>query len=463
MTSKQREARQKCFSHGVIAPWYLRPDQQPVYSFFHQHRFPVFEASRRYGKTTIELNYVLEVLKKNPGFIWRWCEPNKNQAREIIMPEIEKIQSYAKAQDRFKFHKTDSYYEHSNGSKLYLRGVNEDADSARGTYSNGITADEAGTWRDPEYVIKEVLLPQLLTTGGPLHLLSTPPEDLGHAWYRYKAEAIREERFIQRLITDNASLSEKDRMEMCEAVGGPQSPSWLREFLCQPVSDPERLVIPEYKEDIHVYDSHTRPASFDPYVGADLGFNDCSALLFGYHDFVNDILDIEDEVVVSGKNSREITDEAKIKETQLWGNQPPYLRVCDNELQQLHDMATLCGYQMVPTRKDDKPAAINALRLRFSQRKIRIHRRCKNLLFQLKVGLWNTQRTGFLRGENTGHLDAIDALIYLNRNVNSTHNPFPDALTPGSTHFVNPYFDKGSTREEDALRGLIPEVSSNVF
>ena len=462
MTLKQREARQKCFAHGVIAPWYLREDQYPVYAFFQQHRFPVFEASRRYGKTTIELNHALEVLKKNPGFIWRWCEPNKNQAREIIMPEIEKIQSSARRGDRFTFHKTDSFYENSGGSKLFLRGVNEDADSARGTFANGITADEAGTWRDPEYVIKEVLLPQLLTTGGPLHLLSTPPEDLGHAWYRYKAEAIRENRFVQRLITDNASLSEKDRAEMCEAVGGPQSPAWLREFLCQPVSDPERLVIPEFKEDVHVYDSVTKPPYYDPYVGADLGFNDNSALLFGYHDFSSGILYIEAEVVVSGKNSREITDLAKQTEHKLWGQKSVYLRVSDNEIQQLHDMATLCQYQMVPTRKDDKLAAINSLRLRFTQGKIKINKRCKNLLFQLKVGLWNPQRTGFLRGENTGHLDAIDALIYLNRNINTTHNPFP-AAQYDQRHFVNPHFDNTRSVEEDTLRGLIPEVSLNVF
>ena len=117
---------------------------------------------------------------------------------------------------------------------------------------------------------------------------------------------------------------------------------------------------------------------------------------------------------------------------------------------------------MVPTRKDDKLAAINSLRLRFTQGKIKINKRCKNLLFQLKVGLWNPQRTGFLRGENTGHLDAIDALIYLNRNINTTHNPFP-AAQYDQRHFVNPHFDNTRSVEEDTLRGLIPEVSLNVF
>lgn len=378
------------------------------------------------------------------------------------MPEIEKIQSFARREDRFKFHKTDSYYEHRNGSRLYLRGINEDAgDSARGTFAQGVTADELGSWRDPEYTIKEVLMPQLLTTGGPLHMLSTPPEDLGHPWYDYKAQAIAEGRFIQKTIYDNASLTQEQIDEMCQAVGGKDSPAWRREFLCEPVSDPERLVIPEFK-DSHIGE-YKLPLYFDRYVGADLGFHDNSALLFAAYDFQTQVLFIQDELVVAGKNSREIVESAKQKETAIWQANPPYLRVSDNELQQLHDMATLCNYQMVPTRKDDKLAAINALRLRFTQQKIKISPKCKSLIYQLKVGLWNPQRSGFLRGENTGHLDAIDALIYLNRNINATHNPFPAANHPQATHFVNPHFDKATNPDEDTLRGLIPEVSLNVF
>jgi len=371
------------------------------------------------------------------------------------MPEIEKIQSESFVR-HFTFNKTDSFYLNKRtNSRLYLRGVNEDrGDSARGSFAHGITADELGTWRDPDYILKEVLMPQLLTTGGPLHKLSTPPEDLGHPWYRYKAEAMRDGRFIQKTIFDNKSLSEKDIEEMCNAVGGPNSPAWRREFLCEPVANPERLIVPEYDEARHDYDYDFRPAYYDAYVGADLGFHDHTGMVFGYHDFERRTLMIENELWLHGKNSREITWEAKQIEQALWKHVKPYKRVSDNEIQQLHDMATMFDYQMHPTAKDDKHAAINALRLRFTQGRIRIHKRCKQLRYQLKVGLWNEQKSSFLRGETTGHLDLIDALIYLNRNIAENHNPFP-VQTPGHGMHVNPYFDKNENNGETV--SLIPD------
>ena len=83
---------------------------------------------------------------------------------------------------------------------------------------------------------------------------------------------------------------------------------------------------------------------------------------------------------------------------------------------------------MTPTRKDNKIDAVAALRMRISKRKINIHERCQNLIYQLKVGHWSNSRTTFERGEKTGHLDAIDALIYLNRSVDlrQHENPYPN-------------------------------------
>ncbi len=461
-------AKIEAWRRGIIHTWYLRQDQIPVFNFLRAHRFPVAECGRRYGKTTIDLVDVCERLNRNEMWVWRWCEPWKTQAREIVMPEIDKIQHEIPTKMKFKFYRTDSFYESPlTGSRLYLRGVNDDrGESARGSFANGITADEKGSWRDPTYIVDEVLMPQLLTTRGDLHTLSTPPKDLGHAWYMVdKKRAIEDNRFIQRLSTDNTSLTQQDLDEMVKAVGGRDTAAWRREYLCEPVADIESLVIPEYDGKIHDYTdaSRKRAIYFDAYVGGDLGFHDHTALLFGHYDFLSTELVIEDELFVAGKNSKEITDAAKLTEMRLWGvdgphgrrlpQECPYLRVCDNELQQLHDMATLCGYQMLPTRKDDKEAAINALRLRFRSGKIRIHERCRNLRFQLQVGMWNEKRTNYERGDSTGHLDAIDALIYLNRNINASRNPYPQNVgVSNQTHFVPEEMAKESERDAEALR-----------
>ena len=91
---------------------------------------------------------------------------------------------------------------------------------------------------------------------------------------------------------------------------------------------------------------------------------------------------------------------------------------------------------------------ITGLRLRFGSNKIRINRRCKNLIYQLKVGIWNDRKTDYKRGEKTGHLDAIDALVYLNRNVNTTKNPYPQNVGISQfTHHIPE--DKPFKKEEN--------------
>lgn len=458
------------WERGIIAPWYLREDQFPIYELLLQTDRPFVECARRYGKTTTILCYVLERLIQNAGWVCLWCEPDKNQAREIVQPEITKLFKMAPRHMRPVWSTEDSFYwfpstgNRETASRLKLRGVNHDrGDSARGPFANIIVADEYGFWRDPGYTIQEALAPQLQTTLGPLIKASTPPEDLGHAYYEDKVEAMVAGRFVQRVIYDNKSLSEQAFQSIVKDCKGVHTPAFRREYLCEPVSDPERLVIPEYDESVHdVPDDYPRPAHFDAYVGIDLGFNDNTAMLFAYVDFLKRELVIDDVLLVSGKNSKEITDSAKAKELSLWGRRlddgrispkpdSEVDRVSDNDLQQIYDMQTLCSYFVRATAKDDKIAALNELRLLFTGARIKIKKRCGPLRYQLKVGLWNERRTDFQRGEKTGHLDAIAALIYLSRNVNWHHNPYPQYGVDVShaTHYIPESDSQGS--EEKAL------------
>jgi len=439
---------------GIIAPWYLRESQIDVYTFLFEHKNPVLEASRRWGKTTTVLIYVLEYLIRNPGKTWRWCEPLKDQARKIVVPELEKIQNHAHPSDRFNFYRTDSVYANNRGSKLYLLGVCEDkGESARGSYADGITADEKGSWREAGYILNEVLRPQLLTTDGQLIEMSTPPRDLGHLWYSDKNRAVRDGRFKQKIIYDNESLTDEQIKEAMESVGGEQSPAWQREFLCNPIADPESLVMPEFNDSLHVSDVGDRPQFFDNYTSLDLGFNDFTAGLFGYYDFEKATVVIEDEMLLRGKNSEEIANTAKAIEKRLWGDKKPTLRVSDNDLQQLYDFLTLHSYNITPTRKDDKQSAINRVRTMFSENRIKISPKCIQLIYQLKTGMWATSKKDYQRGSITGHLDAIDALIYLVRNIDQNKNPFPAMLgLSNQTHFIPKSLQ--NSKESETLRSI---------
>jgi hypothetical protein len=424
--SKEREARIDLYRKGIIAPWYLRPSQMDIYRLLKRSSEPFVEAARQFGKTTSILVHVLELLARYPGVIWRWCEPFKNQAREIVEPNILILEKDIPDEFRFRYVMSHSFYEHPRTkSRMYIRGVNEDkGDSARGPFAHGITADEYGMWRDGAYIVDEALRAQLQSTKGQLIFASTPSRDLGHNYYERKSQAIQAGRQITKIIWQNESLTKEQIQEICDKCGGDKSAAWRREYLCEPVADIESLVIPEFS-DSHVECFTGMPQFCDRYVGADLGLNDFTAFLFGHYDFQSQILRIEDEFFIRGANTRQVVEGARAKEKERWQDVAPYKRVGDNEKQQLYDMQTEHGYTLLPTRKDDKLAAINALRLRFAQGKIKIHPRCENLIFQLKVGMWNDRKSDFLRGEKTGHLDGIDALIYLNRNVDIHHNPVP--------------------------------------
>lgn len=436
--------REVLWEHGIIAPWYLRESQKDIYLTLVRNKNPFVECARRFGKTTSILVYITERLIQNPGRVCTWCEPDKNQAREIVMPEMEKIYASSPKHMRPRFVTTDSYFLLPNGSRLKLRGVNHDkGDSARGPASDYIVADEFGFWRDSEYIVDSALSPQLDTTDGQFIIASTPSDNLDHPYYAYRERAVRDLRFIQKTIHENESYSKEKIEELCRERGGKDSISWKREYLCEAISDPERLVIREYDPLLHdIPDDHGRPAYFTPYVGVDLGFNDNTFIVFGYFDFERTTLVIEDELCVSGKNSQEIASAAKEIEARLWPELAehgvkPY-RFSDNDLQQIHDLHSLCGYTLQPTAKDDKMAAINGLRLRFGSGKILIKKRCTRLRNQLRVGLWKENRKDFERGKEIGHLDGIMSLVYLNRNISEGINPFPTLAAGVSrqTHFI---------------------------
>lgn len=437
------------FSGGIIAPWYLKPFQLEPYDVIRKNRFPFIEQSRRTGKTNEVLCFVLEQLIKNPGWICRWCEPWKYQAREIVMPEIEGIQRFARPEDRFVFKNTDSYYVHPNGSRLYLRGVNEDkGESARGPKAHIVVADEYGSWKNAKYIVNHIFVPQVLSTRGPIIRLSTPPADLGHKYYEDKEAAIRDGRYAKRIIWD--ALGELyDRLQIqdiMDEVGGEESEAWKREFLCMEIGDQDKLVLPEFTEmmgKITVPDIR-RPSHFDCYVGGDSGYDDNTFALFGYYDFTRDVVVIEREYVNNRKTTNEHIQAWKEIEKELWGhpddqNHPKvYKRVLDADKQKIYDIMVDEHYTVNRPHKAHKMASINSLRERIRRGGIEIHESCTNLLRQMRVGMWkDEQKKDFQRTEGLGHLDGIAALMYFNRSVNIHRNPFPpNHGLSRQTHFV---------------------------
>jgi hypothetical protein len=414
---------------SVLAPYYLRDSQKDVYGLLLRERFAFVEAARRFGKTTTLLVFVLEKLLENPGWICRWCFPTKLQATEVLMAEMAKIQQPIKDWDKFNYKNMHSVYIHRNGSKLFLRGVNEDrGDSARGPAANIIICDEYGFWTEPDYIVREALAPQLQNQEG-RHLIkaSTPPRDLGHLYYTEREEAIRRNRFVQKTIYDNEALTQEELEEIIEECGGVNSPSFRRERMCEPVSDPDMLIIPEWSDqDNIVPDDFERPEFFTPYIGGDSGADDNTFICFGYYDFKKDQVVVERELMLMGQTTQTIISEAKRIESELWGERKAHKRVYDAPKQLIYDIFVDHKWPVQMPIKDDRIAAIHDLRVEVGSRRFKVKESCKNLIRQMKVGMWRDEKhTDFQRSEGLGHLDGIAAAIYLNRCIDRKLNPVP--------------------------------------
>jgi hypothetical protein len=120
-----------------------------------------------------------------------------------------------------------------------------------------------------------------------------------------------------------------------------------------------------------------------------------------------------------------------MKEIELWTNtltnetEKPYRRISDNNPIVLNDLNRLHGLNFFPTAKDNKEMAINQVRMMVQSHQIVINPKCKTLISHMRNGTWNKKRDNFSRSGDTGHYDANDALIYLVRNLDKNHNPFP--------------------------------------
>jgi len=171
----------------------------------------------------------------------------------------------------------------------------------------------------------------------------------------------------------------------------------------------------------------------------DPGWAHMTAVLFGYWWFEKRAFVVEDEIVESRKNSREIAELIKAKEKELWGSvkrfarnsdhlkPQPYRRVSDNDNRLIQDLTMEHGLSFVATQKDQLTQQINALRIGVQEGRLIIHPRCKRLISHLKKGVWkNAERKKFaVEGKHFGHFDTIAALVYLWRNTDQHRNPYP--------------------------------------
>lgn len=436
-----REAREELWRRGSL-DWKLRPHQKRISALIDDTlakpdggRKVSVHVTRRGGKSFCLCLKATSICIRKPGAVVHYIAPTQRELRRFIHPIITTIHLDCPEDMKPKWKSLDGCYEYPNGSRLYVLGANQGhEDDARGSSSDFCFIDEAGFIDRLEYLVNSVMMPQLITTGGMLVLSSSSPLTSDHEFVEFIKQAEQKGTYIRYTIHD-CQLEPDLIQEFCEEAGGENSTTWKREYLCELVTDEERQIIPEwkqeYKQEFLLTDFHK---FYHRYVSMDIGFKDFTAILFAHYDFSRAVLYIEDEIVLAGKavTTVNIRDEIKKKEAELWTKIPVYKRIADNNnpifLQDLASFSRFAGEEgigFVPTTKDNLEAMVNEVRNWTKQGRIIVNPKCKQLLGCLQYGIWDPQRKQFASSKVYGHYDALAALMYLVRNVSVHSNPVP--------------------------------------
>src|SRR3990167_4259461 len=395
----------------------------------------------------------IEQCLKKPNSIVKYLAQTKDAVKDFVQPIMREILNDCPIDLRPQFKTQRSKYLFKNGSEIQVAGADKGKENLRGGKADLVIVDEAGAINDLNYCLNSILFPTTTLTKGKIILGSTPSRRYDHEYTQVWRLAVKNKAFVQQTIYDNALISAKEideeiipRYAVGEYVNdGRENPEFRREYLAEFVKDPGLTVIPEFTNKLKskVIREWKKPPFLDWYVSMDIGMNDLTVVLFSYLDFTNDKIVIEDEFVISGQTdmtTKALVDGIKEKESRLMRNAneeqiTPVIRVCDTNLIVIADLKRLYGLDFVATRKDDSDAALNNMRVALGSERIMIHPRCETLISHLENVTWNKTKSTFLRSVDSGHYDAVDALIYLVRNINFQKNPYP------ADYFTNKSYD----------------------
>lgn len=428
----------------------------------------VANCSRQWGKSYLMASECVSKAIKNPKSKIKYGTAFLTDLTEFIIPTFEKILEDCPQEIKPKYKTQGSKFVFPNGSEIKLIGLDKNPNGLRGNTIDLIVIDECGFVENLDYLYRSVIVPA--TTHRPnckIIFISTPPSTPAHSFLDYVQKAEAEGSYCKFDIFSNPLINEETIERLKKESGGENSTTWKREYLCEFVTDQDLKIIPEWNStnaDSFVKESSRNELYnyYHKYVGMDLGVKDFTACIFGYYDFLNAKLVIEDEFTMNGPSmtTEKLKNEILKKESELWGEAKPFRRISDNNNPLLlQDLGSLHGLHFISTDKDTLEVMINELRLLINRGGLEINPRCKQLIGCLSYGVWDKSKKSFARSGVYGHYDHLAALIYLVRNLDQRTNPIP-ATHGVSIHTHHIPAIKEQTKTKQAIKSLFKPPGS---
>ena len=464
--------------------WKLKGKQKIIYDHFKNNERDLIPCliSRQFGKSFTLCVLALELCIRKPNAIIKYICPTSKMVLNVMVPRIREIIADCPEEIRPVWFGSEKRWKFPNGSEIQVAGTeNGSYDSIRGGSADLCIVDEAAFCSDLETVVFNVLAPTTDTTDGKIYFATTPNDkNANHDFHRlfiYPYEATGD--LLKMTWEDSPMVNDTQRARiLARYPGGDVNIKFRCEYLCEVPDVTESTVIPEFsKVQDQIVKEVPTPEHCDFYTSMDLGFKDLTVTLFGYYDFTRSALVILDEHVINGPDLKtdtlknEIKKHEKMHYVTSMGEQEAYMRVMDNNnLMLTNELQREHGLLFVPTQKHNKDQVIDMVRRWTEQGRIIIHPRCMNLIYHIKNAQWHYTRAGTSTGkfkhlegnEDAGllrsHADALDALIYMVRNIHTHRNPYPEnyGININSSTYMSPkYKPKGAAEASDFMRKLM--------
>ena len=404
------------------------------------------ESTRRMGKSTLLLILLSEFCIKNKNSRAGYYAPVKEGLKDYVEPIITAVFADCPDDLRPKLYSQLTLC-FPNGSAIIFRGSNnQQFRLRRGNDLQLAAVDEGRDVDDLDNLIDSVIIPSLFTTGGKIILSSTPADTEDHPLFMYRQQAEKEGWFSHYTIYQANEFDPADfpldKIELWKKETNDPI-AWQREYLGMWVKDPTRTIIPEWDDKyIQTVQHDAYFPHYHKYDSMDLGVRDKTAAIFGYYDFLKAKIIIESEFVLQDSEVRTDTISKRVKETEvrlcyqqtherdkrksLFPHEKVFKRISDNNNpMMINDLDSIYDLDFFPTRKDELPAMINFVREWVKDGKILISPVCKELIGCLKNAIWDKNKKDLDRSKIYGHFDALMALVYLVRNIDTHTNPIP--------------------------------------
>lgn len=405
--------------------------------------------ARQLGKTYNLVSYAIEFCLKNPKAVVKYGAAFQTDLEEFVQPAFDKILANCPEDIRPTYLKSKKKWIFQNGATIQLIGCDKNPNKLRGNKLDLIILDEAAFVNRLKYIFDSVIMPA--TTHSPeckIIMASTPPESMDHDFIGFIQEAKKNGTITIFTIDDNPLIDEANKKRLIDAAGGPNSITARREYYCELIIDETKAVIPEFKKELHVKEIET-PKTFQflhKFTSMDNsgGKQDKQAILTAYYDFPRSKVCVLSEALIDAHEvtTKNVGDKVKELEKQSFQNHEVTKRIADSDnvlfLRQLQKDEKI---SFIPTTKQDKHTMVNNLRMLFLENRIEISPECKLLILTLESALWDNKRKTFTRSKALGHMDLLDALIYLIENIHFHINPIPRNYGLSGNYYLPPEQD----------------------